>query len=74
MDAMTQLAKQMARKGDTTVAVFAAHKMSPVPMPVGRKPEATREAAEAKAREALASPMFTQAWTVGRDGVQEVQA
>jgi len=73
MDAMTTLMNKMARgKGDSGYVVFVQHRMMPTLQPMRGRPSGTREEAEAEAHNMLTNPMFTQAWTVGRDGIREV--
>lgn len=72
---MEALVAKMARsKGESGVVVFVKNRMVPGAQPERGRPHGTREEAAAAARRFLANPMFVQAWTVGRDGIQEIKA
>lgn len=70
---MTYLMGKMVRaKRNPGYVTFVKHSMIPVAQPTRGQAVATREEAEGIAREMLTNPVFTQAWTVGRDGIREV--
>lgn len=66
------MAHMVKSKGNPGYVVFVQHQSMPVPMTKRGPAEPTRELATAAALEMLDSPVFTQAWTVGRDGIREV--
>lgn len=71
---MTRLMDRMIKsKGNSGYVVFVTRAGMPGPNPTFGRPSGTREEATERASEFLASPVFTQAWTVGRDGIKEVK-
>lgn len=70
---MDSLQAKMAKaKGDSGFVVFVAYKAVPIATPMRGRPQGTHEEAEVAARDMLATPHFTHAWIVSKDGVQEV--
>lgn len=67
------IAKPQRGYGNTKeFRVFVQHQAMPIPMSVAGPASASRADATDRARESLTNPTFTQAWTIGADGVQEV--
>ena len=70
---MRALMERMAKsRSSSGYVVFVKHRSMPLAQPMRGRPLSTREEATDAAKDMLGNPVFTQAWTVGRDGIREV--